>query len=620
VNKSIVLVFMAAAIFFSPFAFALGQTKSAQASSNASGTASGGISVVYPKPDVPIDSPSTYILGACPQGSVLKCNGAPVKLNAMGYFAHVVKLKPGKNNFNLTIDATGGNAAGSVSITVLRPEAAKPLPAYPLKLVAQSIVPNEDMGLGSGDILELAVRATPKAQVTVSIGRRQVALKPLAKVGNNVIHGLDAAYGQSIQPLSANAPDVYCGFYRITANDHWSKVCPLFTVSKGTHKLSLKAQAKISVVEQPLSAATASDGTVVRLGPGQARTTPLAAGVRLLVDGYQGDSMRCLLAPGHHVWISKQDLVFNREWGVAPSSVVRTVNLENGVNGEARVVIPLSQRLPYQVQQKINPNSLSLQIFGVTSDTDWVTPAPSPATKQLIDNVTWNQVSDKIYQLKVNLSEPRQWGYDITYEGTNLVLHIKAPPHFVSGGKMLAGSIICLDPGHGGSETGAIGPSGVHESQVNLAIAGKLKDILEARGATVIMTRQSDSQTLSLQERVDIAVKSHCDLLVSIHNNALPDGRDPWAEHGTSSYWYQPQAMELARILKNSLCAKLGFPDFGVFYDNLALTRPCQTVAVLVEVGFMVQPDEYTQLTKPETQDKAALALADGITGYLQMN
>jgi N-acetylmuramoyl-L-alanine amidase len=185
---------------------------------------------------------------------------------------------------------------------------------------------------------------------------------------------------------------------------------------------------------------------------------------------------------------------------------------------------------------------------------------------------------------------------------------------------MLAGSIICLDPGHGGSETGAIGPSGVHESQVNLAIAGKLKDILEARGATVIMTRQSDSQTLSLQERVDIAVKSHCDLLVSIHNNALPDGRDPWAEHGTSSYWYQPQAMELARILKNSLCAKLGFPDFGVFYDNLALTRPCQTVAVLVEVGFMVQPDEYTQLTKPETQDKAALALADGITGYLQMN
>ena len=57
----------------------------------------------------------------------------------------------------------------------------------------------------------------------------------------------------------------------------------------------------------------------------------------------------------------------------------------------------------------------------------------------------------------------------------------------------------------------------------------------------------------SLDERVKIATDAQADFLISIHNNALPDGRDPWQEHGTSSYWYHPQSVELARCLKNAV-------------------------------------------------------------------
>src|SRR5207244_1238375 len=105
--------------------------------------------------------------------------------------------------------------------------------------------------------------------------------------------------------------------------------------------------------------------------------------------------------------------------------------------------------------------------------------------------------------------------------------------------------------------------------------------------------------------------------LLSIHNNALPDGRDPWKARGSSAYWYQVQSMDLARTLKASLIAVLDFPDYGLFYDNLALTRPSNMLACLVEVGFMINPDEYAELITEDTQAKAAAGLANGIEKYI---
>jgi N-acetylmuramoyl-L-alanine amidase len=152
---------------------------------------------------------------------------------------------------------------------------------------------------------------------------------------------------------------------------------------------------------------------------------------------------------------------------------------------------------------------------------------------------------------------------------------------------------------------------------VNLAIAARLKEALEGLGARVIMTRTSEAQTVSLADRVRIAEEAGADLLISVHNNALPDGRDPWQEHGTSSYWYHPQAIELARTVKASLTQALGFPDFGTLYQNLALTRPSRMPAVLVEVGFMINPDEYSKLIDPGVQQRAADAIAHGIHTYV---
>jgi N-acetylmuramoyl-L-alanine amidase len=326
--------------------------------------------------------------------------------------------------------------------------------------------------------------------------------------------------------------------------------------------------------------------------------------------------MRCQVSSGRHVWILKEDLLVTDSRSIVPSSVVRTINVVDGPNG-VRLVIPLTQRLPYQIEQQLRPNRLTLRIFGVTADTDWITQSPPEVNNDLLDHVTWKQASDQVYEVTAHLALDRQWGFSADYEDTNLVLQIKAPPRLAPGGGALNGLRICVDPGHGGDETGALGPSGIRESEVNLAMALKLKDHLQREGATVIMTRSTETEGPTLAQRVETAVKQRCDLLLSVHNNALPDGRDPWAEHGTSSYWYHPQSIELAKTLKAALVKELGFPDFGTLYQNLALVRPSQMPAVLVEVGFMINPDEYAQLIDPQVQKRAARALVNGIRSYL---
>jgi N-acetylmuramoyl-L-alanine amidase len=130
------------------------------------------------------------------------------------------------------------------------------------------------------------------------------------------------------------------------------------------------------------------------------------------------------------------------------------------------------------------------------------------------------------------------------------------------------------------------------------------------------MTRTTDTQ-VSLPERVEIANRANANLLISVHNNALPDGGNPWLEHGTSTYWYHPQALFLARDVRESMLNSLGFVDFSTRWQNLALCRPSRMPAALVEVGFMIHPDEYAQLITAGGQQKAALGIYRGLKHFL---
>jgi N-acetylmuramoyl-L-alanine amidase len=212
--------------------------------------------------------------------------------------------------------------------------------------------------------------------------------------------------------------------------------------------------------------------------------------------------------------------------------------------------------------------------------------------------------------------------------------------------------IVVLDPGHGGSNPGAAGTTGLHEKQLSLTLATAVADRLRTRGIAVELTRTTD-RTLTLRQRVAHADRVGADLFVSIHANASPtrtqrgyetyvltprgidvDGRalrsdtttprpgvDPDValvlddvERGASQW----EAADLAARMQRTLRDRRGADgDRGVRQDAQHVLLGATMPAVLVEVGFIDHPIEGRQLAEPAVQAQLADAIAEAILDQL---
>ncbi len=197
---------------------------------------------------------------------------------------------------------------------------------------------------------------------------------------------------------------------------------------------------------------------------------------------------------------------------------------------------------------------------------------------------------------------------------------------FVFRGQTLTGKIIVVDAGHGGIDPGANRP-GVLEKDINLAIALQMRDILQSRGAKVILTRDTDVELSDqcenekvrgryrrdLNARLQAIQESDADLFVSIHANAnsSPKRRGiecfyaPKSAAGKSlAVSIQEQLRQVAQIEQEAEPA-----DFFVLRRN-------KVPAVLVEVGFITNPEERKLLQSPDYQRKIAEGIVSGIASY----
>ncbi len=130
------------------------------------------IRIVYPndKEGLKVTTSSTFIVGACPPQAELLCNGEKIRLNEEGYFAHVVSLAPGANTFVVT---EVGHPDENQTFKIVRDLGRTPIPANKFELAIDTVQPAEDLGVASGDKVELSVRATPGAEVYAIIGGKE---------------------------------------------------------------------------------------------------------------------------------------------------------------------------------------------------------------------------------------------------------------------------------------------------------------------------------------------------------------------------------------------------------------------------------------------------------------
>ena len=131
------------------------------------------------------------------------------------------------------------------------------------------------------------------------------------------------------------------------------------------------------------------------------------------------------------------------------------------------------------------------------------------------------------------------------------------------------------------------------------------------------MTRTADVD-LELWPRVDLAQRSGADLLISIHNNALPDGVNPFTNNGASVYYNQPRSAPLARAVQEELVRWLGVRDLGIGRGDLALVRTTWMPSVLTEGLFVIVPEQEAALRAPAGQRLYARAVVDGVRRFLR--
>nr|WP_230967050.1 N-acetylmuramoyl-L-alanine amidase [Nostoc sp. NZL] len=555
--------------------------------------------VVFPQTNYQTSAQKIFFLGTAPPDGQVLINSKPITRSKAGHFSPSFPLQLGENLFTVRHNNQ------ELQIKVTRLTTSPELPQG-LAFAKDSLTPAVDIARLPGELICFSAIAPPNASVSVKLANQTTALSPQAQQAQ-LPSNLAALTGQN-QPYAQSSVGNYKGCTTVaTAADLGQ---PQFQLTLNGKTITQPGTGKIQILsraELPVSEVTVESG-VARTGPSTdySRLTPLPKGTRATVTGKEGEWLRL----DYGAWInSKETRIL--PGAIPPQTIIRSVGYRQ-LPGATEIVFPLQVPVPVSVQQ--SEGAFALTLYNTTAQTDIIRLDDDP----LISRLDWQQEAPEQVKYTFNLKKAQQWGYKLRYDGTTLVLALRHPPKIGNTRrKALANLKIVLDPGHGGKESGASGPTGYLEKDVNLVISKLLRDELVKRGATVVMTREDDKE-VSLVERQAIINQEEPAIALSIHHNSLPDNGDAEKTKGFGTFWYHPQAHNLAIFLQNYVVRKLDKPYYGVFWNNLALTRPAAAPSVLLELGFMSNPDEFEQVVNPEEQKKMANAIAQGITEWFR--
>lgn len=338
----------------------------------------------------------------------------------------------------------------------------------------------------------------------------------------------------------------------------------------------------------------------------------LGPGVVLKTSGRIGASYRIRLSNTESGFISVDDVDFLSGGKMQPVYNVTSMSCGPAAGGDV-VTIPYLEPVPYEVYPDPDRKRLVITMFGVESASTWVTHRRGC---RMIDKLTWEQTTPETFRVYVNLNTSNIWGYDIRPVGRNLVLSVRYPPVLdLSAEKPFTGLKIAIEAGHGGSNSGAIGLSGLVEKEINLDLSLRLGELCASMGAEVVQVRDSDRDMALLAKR-DTAIRSGAHMLISIHANA--GGSGYLSVSGTSTYWHNPFWAPLAQAIYERLL-ETGLGEFGVVGSfNYTVTRASQMPAVLVEQAFMTHAEDEERLADPEFRQLEAEKICQGIIDYLK--
>ena len=271
------------------------------------------------------------------------------------------------------------------------------------------------------------------------------------------------------------------------------------------------------------------------------------------------------------------------------------------------VNIYVDEKLPYKSWMEINPSKIMIDIYGVQSNTNWITQL---STLKEVKNVYYNQVEDDVVRVTIELKHAQHWGYSISYKERFLSIRIKRQPTKLDIRKM----VIAIDAGHGGTNTGTGGVKlNASEKEQTLLFAKALEKSLKKIGVkNIIMTRQKDT-SFDNKDRILWLQKQNPDFEISLHLNSSSKE----TVKGISTYYKHIGFRPLTTsILKRMLELKL--EEFGnIGHFNFALNAPTDFPNCLVEIAFLSNEEDEKRIVKPIFHTQVAGKIQLGIIDWL---
>lgn len=553
--------------------------------------------LAYPPNNHKTTSGTIFFIGTASPNGQVSVNGQVISRNNSGHFAPSFPLKVGTNQFTLR------HQDETIKVNIIRLASEPEIPTK-AAFAEDSLTPNQDVARLPGELICFGAIAPKNAKISVEIAKQTLSLYPqetLISLPPN-----SALLTDTNQPKTSTQSGEYSGCTSISSVGNYGK--PIFTINLNGQTTTATSPGNIEIISPSkleVIEVKAKSG-VTRTGPSTdySRLTPLPQGTRAAVTGKEGKWLRL----DYGAWIKTEETTTLPQQ-IPPKTIIRSIKSKQ-IDQATEIRFPLEVPVPISVQQ--GDNTLTLNLYNTVAQTDVIRLDSDPLIKRL----DWQQITPTQVQYTFNLKTQQQWGYDLRYEGSTLILTLQHPPKVEKQSSVpLEGLKILLDPGHGGKEFGSLGPTGYPEKDANLVMSKLIKTQLEAKGATVFLTRSTDVD-LSLDARVNMIKEIQPDLAISIHYNALPDSGNAMKTKGLSVFWYQPQASDLSLFLQNYLVQKLQRSSYGVYWKNLALTRPANTPSILLELGFMINPDEFDWIVNPQAQTKVAQAIAEGLTAW----
>jgi N-acetylmuramoyl-L-alanine amidase len=538
-----------------------------------------------------VTTPRQFIIGSTCKTCLLTINDNAVRVYNTGAFAFELNLKPGDTSFLIT----ASNAAGKTASKTMGFSYTLPKPAEPVKTLGIESIqtfPEGNLILMAGDKIQFKIKAFPTSNVST--------------INGTVLYEMPTS-------TTKGMAGIYQGEYTVKATDNFTAMkIPITIVGKDGQKVTKETNNTFAILNPLSSDICITKGRLAHLlyGLGEDRLGGAKIGyidsmVPLKIIGKVGGDYKVQLAPYKTAYIP-DDVVTLAPKGTFASTALTDRWQVFGDSVYDYVTLGLTSKQPYQSIQEIDPSRIIVDVFSTTNNTNWITQLQN--VKE-IKNVTYEQVQDGIFRITIYLKHKQHWGHSIYYKGNLLTIKIKQQPASLA----LKNLTIAVDAGHGGSNTGAGGPTNSSEKEIALAISLKLQQVLQNEGAKVIMTRTTE-KFVDNKERILIYRDNTPDLLISIHLNS---SGDPIRAGGTSSLYKYIGFRNLSYHI-NKRMLQLGLKEYGnIGAFNFMLNSPTEYPNALVETLFLSNPAEEELILDPAFQQKIADKIVAGVKDFL---